>query len=93
MAMAVALVQVVNGLFSLITMLVVIWCLLSWFPNIRWYDQPFKTLDKIVSPILAPFKKVIPPIGNIDISPIIALFVLQGIQHILVSVLGGGAAF
>jgi YggT family protein len=68
-------------------MLIVIWCLLTWFPNIRWYDQPFKTLDRIVAPILAPFKKVIPPIGNIDISALVAIFVLQGIQHILVSLL------
>ena len=69
--------QIVVGLINLINLLVIIWCLLSWFPNIRWYDEPFRTLDRIVSPILAPFKKVIPPIGNIDISPMVAMIVLQ----------------
>jgi uncharacterized protein YggT (Ycf19 family) len=34
---------------------------------------------------LAPFKKLIPPIGNIDISAIVALLVLQAVQHLLVS--------
>ncbi|HEY9679583.1 MAG TPA: YggT family protein [Drouetiella sp.] len=79
--------QIVVGFIQLINLLVIVWCLLSWFPNIRWYDQPFKTLDRIVQPIIAPFRKLIPPIGNIDLSPMIALFVLQGIQMLVVRVL------
>ena len=62
---------------QLLNILVLLWCLLSWFPNIRWYEQPFKTLDRIVQPIVAPFRKIIPPISNIDLSPMIAMFVLQ----------------
>ncbi len=83
--MMLAVVQIINGLFQLVQLLVIVWCLLTWFPNIRWYDQPWKTLDRIVQPILAPFKKLIPPIGNIDISAIVALLVLQAVQHLLVS--------
>lgn len=71
---------ILGGVVQLINMLLVVWCLLSWFPNIRWYDQPFKTLDMIVQPIVAPFRKIIPPIGNIDISPMVAMLVLQGIK-------------
>lgn len=74
-----AIAQILIGLIQLVNLLVIVWCLLSWFPNIKWYDQPFKTLDKIVQPIIAPFRKLIPPIGNIDLSPMIALFVLQGV--------------
>jgi YggT family protein len=81
--MILAIMQVINGLFGLINMLILVWCLLTWFPNIRWYDQPFKTLDRIVTPILAPFKKLIPPIGNIDISAMVAIFVLGAIQSVL----------
>ncbi len=73
-------VQIINGLFGLINLLIIVWCLLTWFPNIRWYDQPWKTLDRIVTPLLAPFKKLIPPIGNIDISAMVALFVFGLIQ-------------
>jgi YggT family protein len=71
--------NVVVGVVQLINLLLIVWCLLSWFPNIRWYDQPFKTLDMIVQPIVAPFRKIIPPIGNIDISPMVAMFVLQAV--------------
>jgi len=72
-----SLILLISGLVELVNMLVVIWCLLSWFPNVRWYDQPFKTLDQIVQPIIAPFRRVIPPIANIDLSPMVAMIVLQ----------------
>ena len=70
----------VSGLVHLINLVVIIYCLLTWFPNIRWYDQPWRTLDQIVRPILAPFRKIIPPIGNIDISPMVAMAVLYAIE-------------
>jgi YggT family protein len=86
--MMLAVMHIINGLFQLIQLLVIVWCLLTWFPNIRWYDQPWKTLDRIVQPILAPFKKLIPPIGNIDISAMVALFALQAVQQLLNHALG-----
>jgi YggT family protein len=72
-----SLILLISFLVELVNMLVIVWCLLSWFPNVRWYEQPFKTLDQIVQPIIAPFRRVIPPIANIDLSPIVAMFVLQ----------------
>jgi YggT family protein len=82
-----AVVSIVSGIIGLINLLLIVWCLLSWFPNIRWYDQPFKTLDMIVQPIVAPFRKIIPPIGNIDISPMVAMFVLQIVGSLVKSAL------
>ena len=72
-----SLILLISGLVELLNMLVIVWCLLSWFPNVRWYDQPFKTLDQIVQPIIAPFRRVIPPIASIDLSPMVAMIVLQ----------------
>lgn len=77
----------ITGLVQLLNFLVLIYCILTWFPNIRWYDQPFKTLDMIVRPILAPFRKIIPPIGNLDVSPMIAVIVLQAVGMTLRNVL------
>ncbi len=50
--------------------------LLSWFPNAR--ESGFgQFLAKICEPYLEPFKKIIPPLGMIDISPIVAIFLLN----------------
>jgi YggT family protein len=67
----------IYGLVNLYIMIVVLWCLLSWFPNIKWYEQPFKGLDAVVRPFLAPFRKIIPPISGIDLSPMVAILLLQ----------------
>jgi YggT family protein len=72
-----SVILIISGAVQLVNMLVLLWCLLSWFPNVRWYDQPFKTLDQIVQPIIAPFRRLIPPVANIDFSPMVAMIVLQ----------------
>ncbi len=72
--------QIIIGLVQLLNLVIIVWCLLSWFPNIHWHEQPFRTLDRIVQPIIAPFRRIIPPIANIDLSPMVAIFVLQGIR-------------
>lgn len=63
--------------------------LLSWFPNINWYDPPFSVLSQLTDPYLNLFRSFIPPLGGIDFSPIIAIFVLQIGAQLLLSALGG----
>jgi len=57
--------------------MIIIYILLSWLPSAR--ESSFgQILARLVEPYLAPFRRFIPPImGAIDISPIVALFVLQ----------------
>jgi YggT family protein len=57
--------------------------LLTWFPNIDWMQQIVSTLSPITDPYLNLFR-FIPPIGNIDISAIIAIFALQFVMDALV---------
>lgn len=54
----------------------IIYILLSWFPNAR--ESSFgQLLGRICEPYLEPFRRIIPPIGMIDISPLVAIFVLH----------------
>lgn len=53
----------------------IIYFFTSWVPNIR--ESNFgEILGKLYEPFLEPFRKIIPPIGMIDISSLVALFVL-----------------
>jgi len=72
--------------------LILVRVLLSWFPNINWYSQPFSTLSQLVDPYLNLFRRVIPPIGGLDLSPILAIFLLQIVSQ-AVSTAAASAAF
>jgi YggT family protein len=67
--------------------LMIIRVLLSWFPNINWYDPPFSILSQLTDPYLNLFRSIIPPLGGIDFSPMIAFFVLQFGSQILIDLL------
>ena len=62
---------------TIYTYMLIIRVLLTWFPNISWYDQPFSTLSQLTDPYLNLFRSIIPPLGGIDISPILAILLLQ----------------
>lgn len=54
----------------------IVYILMSWFPNAR--DTKIgQLLATICEPYLEPFRRFIPPLGMIDVSPIVALFVLN----------------
>lgn len=69
------------------TFVIIAYVLLSWIPNAR--DSFIgEMLGKLVEPYLAPFRRLIPPIGGmLDISPIVAIFALQFIAMGLIAVI------
>lgn len=54
----------------------IIYILMSWFPNAR-ETAIGRFFATICEPYLEPFRRIIPPLGMIDISPIVAIFVLN----------------
>jgi len=58
--------------------------IISWFPIDR-NGPVVQALAAVTDPILDPLRKVIPPIGMIDITPMIAMFLLLFIGSRLMS--------
>jgi YggT family protein len=89
-----AIVTVISLLFQVYEFLLLIRVLLSWI-NVDPYrpviDHPaIHLLARITDPVLAPLRRLIPPIGGaIDISPVVALLLLEIVRRLLVSVLVG----
>lgn len=54
----------------------IIYILMSWFPN-AYNTAIGQFFARICEPYLEPFRKIIPPLGMIDISPIVAILVLN----------------
>ncbi|WP_251549080.1 YggT family protein [Neobacillus muris] len=68
--------SLLQQLISLYSWALIIYILMSWFPNAR-ETSIGRFLANICEPYLEPFRKIIPPIGMIDISPIVAFLVLN----------------
>ena len=65
--------------------LLIVRILLSWFQTAEWAGQIIAFLSPITDPYLNIFRSIIPPLGGIDISAILALFLLQIVQSSLAS--------
>ena len=79
--------NIVAIFFNVIYLIILIVVLLSWIPIFDPRKEPLASLIKVYEMIMAPFKAVIPPIGMIDISPLIAFIVLQLIERCILTVL------
>ncbi|HEX4711673.1 YggT family protein [Phenylobacterium sp.] len=78
---------IVDGLLGLLVIAIIIGAILSWLVAFdvinlrnRFVYSFTRFLDAVTRPILRPVQKVIPPLGGVDISPIIVLLVIQGVR-------------
>lgn len=63
--------------------LLIIRVLLTWFPTVDWSNQPFAALSQISDPYLNLFRSIIPPLGGMDFSPILAFLALNIVGDLL----------
>ena len=79
-----------TALYWVYTILILAYILMSWvqLPYNVWVGRVRAFLHDTVEPYLGIFRRMIPPIGAFDLSPIVALIVLQLAYQILVILLG-----
>ncbi len=79
--------QITQVLFTTITLynyLLIIRILLTWFPNLDTSNPILSSLFSITDPYLNVFRGVIPPIGGLDLSPILAFISLSLVKQLVV---------
>ena len=82
--------SLIVALANAYTTIIFVYVIMSWIPNVTSgvIGQVYSVLGKICDPYLDIFKKLIPPIGGVlDITPIIALLVLQFVVRLIVGIL------
>ena len=68
---------------SIYLALLLVRVLLTWLPNLDWGNPFLSALSQITDPYLNLFRSVIPPLGGIDFSAILAFIVLQFVRSAL----------
>ncbi len=79
------LVQVINIFSELLILVVILSVILSYFMDP--YHPVRRGLNNIVEPLLAPIRRVVPPVGMIDFSPLILIILIQLASRLIIGLL------
>ena len=79
------LINIIQTLSTVLLLAVLASVLLSYF--LPPYNNVRVFLDSVVNPLLVPIRRVVPPLGMIDFSPIVLIILIQVIEWVLISVL------
>jgi YggT family protein len=85
-----SLFQILSTLLELAKWVVLIHVLMSWLINFQVLNlrQPFvqqvwTTLNRILEPVYAPVRRVMPNLGGVDLAPLVVLFAIYALQVVL----------
>jgi YggT family protein len=77
-----SLIQLIDLFLTIYIWIIIARAIISWV-NPSPYHPLVRFLYKVTEPVLAPLRKIIPPLGGIDISPVIVIFIIFVIQNLL----------
>ena len=82
-----AIVVFIKEAFSLLFWVIVIRAIMSWFSQGR---NPMEhLLHQLTEPLLSPIRKIIPPMGGLDLSVLVLLIALQFLQILVQNLVSG----
>lgn len=79
------LAQIINMIASIYVWIVIASILLSYFMDP--YHPVRQGVDNLVRPLLDPLRKVVPPVGMLDFSPLVLIILIQVVSRLLTSFL------
>jgi YggT family protein len=79
----------VDVFFGVYIILIFAYILTSWIrmPYSPWLNRVQRFLYDVCDPYLRIFRRVVPPLGPLDLSPIVGVFVLYFLNRVIVAVL------
>ncbi|MRS12495.1 MAG: YggT family protein [Actinobacteria bacterium] len=80
--------SIVVSLIDFYQILIVVYVLMSWLrPSTGLVYDIYRTLGTIVEPWLGLFRKIVPTMGMLDVSPIVAIVALSMVQWLVRSLM------
>jgi YggT family protein len=78
-------INLINILVQLITILVIVKIFLSYFMSP--YHPVRMWIDRLIDPMLNPIRRIVPLIGMFDLSPLILIILVQILGRVIISIL------
>jgi YggT family protein len=76
-------VWILGPILGLMTFLFIFRIILTWYPQVDLNRLPFNLIAWPTEPFLVPLRKLVPPIGGVDITPIIWVGIFSLVREIL----------
>lgn len=73
--------EIIHRIIQLFVLLLVVQAILSFFMDP--YHQVRQTIDRMVNPFLQPIRRITPPVGGLDFSPLILIIILQVLDSVI----------
>jgi YggT family protein len=73
---------VIFALIDLYSLVVIVTVVISWLPVDRQHPAVL-FIHRITEPVLAPIRRALPPMGGLDLSPLVLLIALQFLKRLL----------
>jgi YggT family protein len=77
-----AIVELLHTILQLYTVAILLYALLSWVAP-GTHSPANQILTRLCEPLLAPIRRIVPPLGGLDLSALFALIALQALQILL----------
>ncbi len=74
---------IIGPFVGLMTFLFIFRIVLTWYPQVNLNRFPFNVIAWPTEPFLVPLRKIVPPIGGVDITPIIWVGIFTLLREIL----------
>lgn len=78
-------ITLIRSVAQILSVLIIIDAVLSFF--LSPFHPVRETLGKILNPLYVPIRRVLPPMGGIDFSPLILIILIQVIESLLISLI------
>jgi YggT family protein len=86
----IALLQTISMLLSIVWWIFLIMIIMSWLINFnvintrnQFVDAVWRIVNQITEPILRPIRRIVPPVGGLDLSPIIVFVIIFFLQSFI----------
>ena len=94
LAQAAAVISLIIDIYCL---LIIIWAVVSMIvaftPRFDARHPLVVALDRLASPVVKPIRRLLPTVGAMDISPLLAIFLLRTVQRLIVTLCGRTTLF
>lgn len=81
------LIALVSDVAQVLALLIIVRVVLSWIPSVDYGHPVIRAIIRVTDPVLLPIRRLVPPLGGLDVTPIAALLLIQVARYLLINIL------